>query len=120
LDFSIYLIERNFKIWQNQVQYLFAVIVEMNHQNGLENVHGCNEWNTCYEEKISKQTSKEKNGKMATPTLLSNIKKDEIIRTSTGFDELDRVLGGGLVKGSLILLRRRTRYWKIYFNTTNM
>ena len=28
----------------------------------------------------------------------------ETIRTSTGFDELDRVLGGGLVKGSLILL----------------
>ena len=92
----------------------------MNLQNGLENVLGCNEWNTCYEEKISKQIGKEKNGKMATPTLLNDIKKDEIVRTSTGFDELDRVLGGGLVKGSLILLRWRAWYWKIYINTTNM
>ena len=92
----------------------------MNLQNGLENVLGCNEWNTCYEEKISKQIGKEKNGKMATPTLLNDIKKDEIVRTSTGFDELDRVLGGGLVQGSLILLRWRAWYWKIYINTTNM
>ena len=30
--------------------------------------------------------------------------KQESKRNSTGFDELDRVLGGGLVKGSLILL----------------
>ena len=107
-------------IWQNQVQYLFVVIVEMNHQNGSESVHGCNQWNTCYEEKFSKQTGKEKSAKTATPTLLNDIKKDGIIRTSTGFDELDRVLGGGLVKGSLILLRWRTRHRKIYFNTTNV
>ncbi len=92
----------------------------MNHQNGLENVHGCGEWNTCYEEKIVKQAGKEKSNKTVTPTSLNDIKKDEIVRTSTGFDELDRVLGGGLVKGSLILLRRRTRYWKIYINTTNL
>jgi len=92
----------------------------MNHQNGLENVHGCNEWNTCYEEKKVKQAGKERSGKTATPTLLNDIKKDNIIRTSTGFNELDRVLGGGLVKGSLILLRRRTWNWKININTTNM
>ena len=48
----------------------------------------CNEWNTCYEEKIK----------------LDDVKKQDIVRTKTGFDELDRVLGGGLVKGSLTLL----------------
>ena len=44
----------------------------------------------------------------------------ETIRTSTGFSELDRVLGGGLVKGSLVLLRRRTRYRQIYINPSNL
>ena len=52
--------------------------------------------------------------------ILYDVKKQNILRTKTGFDELDRVLGGGLVKGSLTLLRRRTRYWKIYFNLANM
>ena len=38
------------------------------------------------------------------PQKLNSYEAKETIRTSTGFDELDRVLGGGLVKGSLILL----------------
>ena len=46
--------------------------------------------------------------------------KQDIVKASTGFAELDRVLGGGLVKGSLTLLGRRARNWKIYFNTSNM
>lgn len=65
----------------------------------------CNEWNTCYEEKqnikiAGKKVVKEK----AEPTLLKEVKHNNILRTSTGFEELDRVLGGGLVKGSLVLL----------------
>ena len=65
----------------------------------------CNEWNTCYEEKAQTKSS----GKTAVkekvePTVLNNIEKQDIKRTSTGFEELDRVLGGGLVKGSLTLL----------------
>ena len=32
------------------------------------------------------------------------MKQKETLRIHTGFNELDRVLGGGLVKGSLILL----------------
>ena len=77
----------------------------MSLQNGLEDVHGCNEWNTCYEEKVSnsnKSNNKEK--KSAKPTLLNDVKGQDVLRTSTGFAELDRVLGGGLVKGSLTLL----------------
>jgi DNA repair protein RadA/Sms len=35
---------------------------------------------------------------------VSEIEKDEFIRSSTGLGELDRVLGGGLVKGSVVLL----------------
>lgn len=82
----------------------------------------CNEWNTCYEEKTSKKsgnkTSQAK--KYMAPTLLNDVQKQSITRTSTGFEELDRVLGGGLVKGSLTLLRWRTGNRKIYINFTNM
>ena len=38
------------------------------------------------------------------PKRLSEIESSEEDRTGTGFGELDRVLGGGLVKGSLILV----------------
>ena len=76
-----------------------------NHQNGSEGVHGCNEWNTCYEEKLNnKPSSKSSNNRVSKPTLLNDVKKQDIERTLTGFSELDRVLGGGIVKGSLILL----------------
>jgi len=66
----------------------------------------CNEWNTCYEEKqiSSKGSGKIQNREKVEPTLLNDIKKQDIARSSTGFEELDRVLGGGLVRGSLTLL----------------
>lgn len=65
----------------------------------------CNEWNTCYEEKVNlKSNGKSGTKKTATTIKLDDVKKQDIIRTKTGFDELDRVLGGGLVKGSLTLL----------------
>ena len=65
----------------------------------------CNEWNTCYEEKVNlKSNGKSTTKKTATTIKLDDVKKQDIVRTKTGFDELDRVLGGGLVKGSLTLL----------------
>ena len=65
----------------------------------------CNEWNSFFEEKVTNTSNnkiekKEKN----IPMELNKIVGQEAIRTSTGFAELDRVLGGGLVKGSLVLL----------------
>lgn len=66
----------------------------------------CNSWNTFFEQKIEKitengiKTVKERN----TPKALNSYKGEEVARISTGFSELDRVLGGGIVKGSLILL----------------
>ncbi len=42
--------------------------------------------------------------KFVTPTPLNKVEGKETFRTSTGFGELDRVLGGGVVKGSLLLL----------------
>ena len=68
----------------------------------------CNEWNSFYEEKIAKTTdgafSTDKKTKSAKPSSLNSIEGKEATRTSTGVNELDRVLGGGIVKGSLILL----------------
>ena len=67
----------------------------------------CNEWNSFYEEKIANNTStnnptgKQKN---VTPRKLKDVEGLEASRTSTGIGELDRVLGGGLVKGSLVLV----------------
>ena len=38
------------------------------------------------------------------PTLLKDIKFDEEIRVSTNIPEFDRILGGGFVQGSLVLI----------------
>ncbi len=65
----------------------------------------CNEWNSFFEEKVTNTTNnKVEKKEKSIPMELNNIIGQEAIRTSTGFAELDRVLGGGLVKGSLVLL----------------
>ena len=68
----------------------------------------CNEWNSFYEEKVVKDKDgsflSEKKTKSAKPTTLNSVEGKENARISTGVLELDRVLGGGMVKGSLILL----------------
>ncbi len=66
----------------------------------------CNSWNTFYEQKIEKYTEGNKLEKKINnkPKPLNTYIGQEANRTTTGYSELDRVLGGGLVKGSLILL----------------
>lgn len=66
----------------------------------------CNEWNTFYEEKVisSSKGSTGKSKEIAKPIELNKIEGKTDLKISTGFNELDRVLGGGLVNGSLILL----------------
>lgn len=65
----------------------------------------CNEWNTFFEQKLDEKTKQnKKEGKEVTSVALKSVEYKEISRISTGFGELDRVLGGGLVDGSLILL----------------
>ena len=68
----------------------------------------CNEWNSLVEEKIQKTSDgifgKDEKKKINKPTALNTVEGKETFRTSTGFEELDRVLGGGIVKGSLILV----------------
>lgn len=66
----------------------------------------CNSWNTYYEEKIVKDKSNnERKSVKASVAKLNDVETSESIsRVKTGYGELDRVLGGGIVPGSLILL----------------
>jgi len=68
----------------------------------------CKEWNTYHEEIIAPASSRgmsfSANMEKRKPELLDNIEADEKNRHKTGISELDRILGGGMVSGSLILL----------------
>ena len=72
---------------------------------------GCREWNTFVEETIDKTELKNTgNGakrdrrEASEPCVLSEIAIREENKTLTGIKELDRVLGGGIVQGSLTLV----------------
>ncbi len=70
----------------------------------------CGEWNTYVEEVIKKETSREssmgeiKSLKKNAPIPIEKINKGKEERLDTGTAELNRVLGGGLVPGSLVLI----------------
>ena len=72
--------------------------------------HNCKEWNTIVEEiiqKDEKKTWKSDSGstsKASKPLLIKEIDSSQEIRLNTNDNELNRVLGGGIVPGSLILL----------------
>jgi len=75
-------------------------------QKWLGKCPSCNQWNTFVEEKVIKSASTKELSikKSAEVTSLNSIEKKEISRVKSGFSELDRVLGGGFVNGSLTLL----------------
>ena len=73
----------------------------------------CGEWNTLEEEIVESAPAKSGLGKSSSiktvdlsskVVTLSGVDTEEDVRYSTGINELNRVLGGGLVKGSLVLL----------------
>ena len=67
----------------------------------------CNNWNTFYEEKAiptSKSTGVSKDKSKIEVVKLNEVKQTETVRIKTGLEELDRVLGGGFVSGSLTLI----------------
>lgn len=65
----------------------------------------CHEWNTFVEESLDKKEIKSRKlvSEVKTSTL-NEVKDSDETRTSTGLKELDRVLGGGIVKGSMVLV----------------
>ena len=66
----------------------------------------CNEWNTMEEDLRTPQQQKTSKtvSKSVIAQTINEIDTDDEIRFKTGMSELDRVLGGGIVKGSLVLL----------------
>ncbi len=68
----------------------------------------CGEWNTFVEEIVSKEEARGARGMVtsvaAKPQTISEIKYDELTRLDLRLDEVNRVLGGGMVPGSFILL----------------
>ena len=72
---------------------------------------GCREWNTFVEEQVVTGQGKSSRMKTVTgfseknkPAKLSEVSIEKEDRISTGIGELDRVLGGGIVAGSLTLV----------------
>ena len=66
---------------------------------------GCGQWNTFVEETVSKQ--KNETARLlpsSEPVGLQDITYDDLLRIDTGIHELNRVLGGGMVPGALMLL----------------
>ena len=72
----------------------------------------CGEWDTLVEEMVHKETPREEQKKVwrtdanaePQPILLSDIKPQKTVRISGTDHEFNRVLGGGIVPGTLVLL----------------
>ena len=66
----------------------------------------CGQWNTIVEHKSAPKAkgSIRISGAPKTAKTLSDVDTADEVRFSTGMDELDRVLGGGAVRGSLVLV----------------
>ena len=68
----------------------------------------CNAWNTLIES-VAESSAPTKNrfaslAKTAEVTVLADIDAVDMARTPTGHEELDRVLGGGMVEGGVVLI----------------
>ena len=68
----------------------------------------CGAWNTLVEETVvqkpEKTAKKISSSDFSAPLKLKEVTGKEEVRISTGINELDRVLGGGIVKGALYLV----------------
>ena len=67
----------------------------------------CGKWNTLVEEVFESSASSQAAKAVLNdtkPCLINEIEIDKSIRFTTGIEEFDRVLGGGLVQGSIVLL----------------
>lgn len=69
----------------------------------------CDEWNTLVEERFRASTPSSSgpangNYRTAEPVAYNSVEPQDDARTASGIGELDRVLGGGIVPGSLVLI----------------
>ena len=66
---------------------------------------GCGEWNTMQEQAApQKEAPKKHTVQKVEPVRMSEISSENFKRYSSGYEELNRVLGGGIVPGSVVLL----------------
>src|SRR4051794_33471409 len=69
---------------------------------------GCSAWNTLVEQARTPAPGAARGrgggGRAVKPVALADVQAPRIPRLCTGIGELDRILGGGLVPGSLVLL----------------
>src|SRR5215208_3068284 len=72
---------------------------------------GCGEWNSFVEEarptpaaRVGANGARGSAGRALKPVPLAEVQAPAVARLSTGIGEFDRVLGGGLVPGSLVLI----------------
>ena len=68
----------------------------------------CQEWNTYVEERFRPTAAPVNSGfsgyRPSEPVAYNSVEAQDDARTESGIDELDRVLGGGIVPGSLVLI----------------
>ncbi|HHT97863.1 MAG TPA: DNA repair protein RadA [Clostridiales bacterium] len=64
----------------------------------------CKVWDSFVEEPVVKTSSSTSNAIINEPQILNSIETSQDMRISSGIGELDRVLGGGIVPGSLVLV----------------
>src|SRR3954447_14485434 len=66
---------------------------------------GCEEWNTLVEERQGPAgPAARRSARSLSPIALADVQAPAVRRLRTGIGEFDRVLGGGLVPGSLVLI----------------
>jgi len=64
----------------------------------------CGEWDTLVEETMAQAGRRLSPGVRGEPARIGDITMTEAVRSPTGTGEFDRVLGGGVVRGSLVLI----------------
>jgi DNA repair protein RadA/Sms len=79
------------------------------HPKWVGRCEGCGAWNTVAEEPIAAaakvgRTERRKDGRSSPPQPLADVEQARLVRWSTGMPELDFVLGGGIVPGSMALI----------------
>ncbi len=82
---------------------------ECGHESGkwLGQCPGCKQWDTFVEEPVAKKSQRGSGSSIKQsrePELITGIKTEAETRMNSGIGELDRVLGGGIVNGSLVLV----------------
>ena len=86
-------------------QIFFAGNVDLSQQNGWDSVRDADPGIRSVKKKVTVGARKQSGGRTAVvPTSILEVKTADETRFSTGLEELNRVLGGGIVNGSLVLV----------------